>query len=204
VVLLLPAKVAACIRSMFATARLPAAMTSCCAMTPALGTPIRSDTASANVWKPPWWSWSVAITASRSKPPTGNAVTPTTGFISIRLGPVTGPTTTTPTNDPLLGWSVVVSEVSGFASLSTRVYAHAPFVNDESFGLCIACGCGWQITDFTDYADQPAPHGPTQDFPLGVKRAAHARLLGQKVGIDPQATSASEAWPATDDGRPRG
>ena len=150
VVLLLPAKVAACIRSMFATARLPAAMTSCCAMTPALGTPIRSDTASANVWKPPWWSWSVAITASRSKPPTGNAVTPTTGFISIRLGPVTGPTTTTPTNDPLLGWSVVVSEVSGFASLSTRVYAHAPFVNDEGFGLCIACGCGWRITDFTD------------------------------------------------------
>jgi len=204
VVLLLPAKVAACIRSMFCDSKATRCYDVVLRYDTRTWDAIWRDTASANVWKPPWWSWSVAITASRSKPPTGNAVTPTTGFISIRLGPVAGPTTTTPTNDPLLGWSVVVSEVSGFASLSTRVYAHAPFVNDEGFGLCIGCGCGWQITDFTDYADQPAPHGPTQDFPLGVKRAAHARLLGQKVGIDPQATSASEAWPATDDGRPRG
>ena len=116
------------------------------------------DTALSNVRKPPWWSWSVAITASRSKPPTGNAVTPTTGFISIRLGPVAGPTTTTPTNDPLLGWSVVVSEVSGFASLSTRVYAHAPFVNDECFGVVDADGRS--LTSLTRLTNAPLTAQP--------------------------------------------
>ena len=90
--------------------------------------------------------------------------TPTTGFPLARIG--------RPRTKKLVG---VVSEVSDPLSLSTRVYAHAPFVNDEVFGLCIVVDAdGRSLTSLTRLTNAPLTAQP-KTSPRGKKGRARPR-----------------------------